>query len=91
VWRTCLLDNKAACRVRLQFGGIEFIALRSLLSVRRTPREFKGLQSEEAGAAIPSSVGGVFGRSKKVIVGDVAFWEHRSANGCVEFMKQALT
>ena len=46
VWRTCRLDNKAACRVRLQFGGIEFIALRSLLSVRRAPREFKGLQTQ---------------------------------------------
>lgn len=39
--------------------------------------EFKGLQSEEAEATIPSSVGGVFGRSKKVIMGEVTFWEHR--------------
>ena len=53
--------------------------------------EQEGLQFPQAEASIASSVGGVFGRRRRLLWATLRFGDTRSANGDVEFMKQPLT
>ena len=62
-------------RMRVILIGHIGFGFYGVLSIRRARREFAGVQSAQARAAVASSVDGVFGRGEKVIVGDVAQWE----------------
>jgi hypothetical protein len=51
----------------------------------------KGYNPKKPGAAVPSSVGGLFGRGTSLLWATLRSGNSGSANGCVEFLKQALT